>query len=102
MTNSLHESLDYEWSSFSDLSNEEVYEILCLRQNIFIVEQECWYQDADGKDQEALHLSVKNQGNLIGYLRLLKPGTSYPEPSLGRIIISENFRGAVLGKVIIN
>ena len=102
MTNSLHESLDYEWSSFSDLSNEEVYEILCLRQNIFIVEQECWYQDADGKHKEALHLSVKNQGNLIGYLRLLKPGTSYPEPSLGRIIISENFRGAGLGKVIIN
>ena len=88
MTNSLHESLDYEWSSFSDLSNEDVYEILCLRQNIFIVEQECWYQDADGKDKEALHLSVKNQGNLIGCQ------TSY----LNLARYSENLEGQDLGK----
>ena len=50
MTINKKNSLDYQWSNFSELSKELVYEILSRRHNIFIVEQECWYKDADGKD----------------------------------------------------
>ena len=92
MTINIESSLDYQWLNFSELSKELVYEILSLRQNIFIVEQECWYQDADGKDLEALHLTVKNNGSLVGYLRVLEPGTSYSEPSLGRILVRKDYR----------
>ena len=101
MTINIENSLDYQWSNFSELSKELVYEILSLRQNIFIVEQECWYQDADGKDLEALHLTVKNDDSLVGYLRVLEPGTSYSEPSLGRILVRKDYRGIGLGKEII-
>ena len=98
MTINIKNSLDYQWLNFSELSKELVYEILSLRQNIFIVEQECWYQDADGKDLEALHLTVKNNGSLVGYLRVLEPGTSYSEASLGRILVRKDYRGIGLGK----
>tara|TARA_B100002052_G_C15798321_1_gene559844 strand:- start:360 stop:824 length:465 start_codon:yes stop_codon:yes gene_type:complete len=98
----LEDSLDYRWSRFSELSKELVYEILSLRQNIFIVEQECWYQDADGKDLGALHLTVKNKDILVAYLRVLEPGASYSEPRLGRIVVKKDYRGIGLGKKIIN
>ena len=95
-------SFTWEWADFSQLSKVQIYNILSLRQEIFIVEQECWYQDADGKDSSAHHLSLSYEKKLIGYLRLLKPGAAYPEPSIGRIVIRQEYRSLGLGKVLIN
>ena len=91
------ENLSWEWKSFSDLKRDELYDILRFRQEIFVVEQKSWYLDADGLDQCSLHLLVLDKGTLIGYLRLTPPGEKYPEISIGRVSVHEDYRGKKLG-----
>lgn len=93
--------LTWSWNSYDDLSKEEIYEILSFRQSIFVVEQKSWYQDADGLDQECDHLIIKNKERLVGYLRLVPPGTLYDTPSLGRISIEKQSRGEGLGAKLV-
>ncbi|MGF7139452.1 GNAT family N-acetyltransferase [Roseimarinus sediminis] len=78
--------------SFSELSNAEIYEILKLRSEIFVVEQQCIYNDLDDLDQEALHLYCSENGDIIAYVRLLKPGTRFPVASIGRVLTKMNHR----------
>ena len=87
---------------FQDLSPQELYDVVQLRQNVFIIEQECFYEDLDGYDQQALHLLVYDKSVLAAYLRIFKPGIKYKEASLGRIIVSKTFRGTNVGKSLIN
>lgn len=87
------------WFSFSDLNPRDLYEILWLRQQVFIIEQACIYPDIDAKDPAAIHLTARDsKGMLIGCLRLLPPGISDKSPAIGRLAISKNFRGQAMGR----
>tara|TARA_B110000003_G_scaffold167106_1_gene167081 strand:+ start:4952 stop:5401 length:450 start_codon:yes stop_codon:yes gene_type:complete len=84
--------------SYDDLSKQELHQLMILRQNVFIVEQNCPYQDADKKDFNSHHLMGFDQNNqLIAYLRIVGPGASYKEVSLGRIVTDIDNRGTGLG-----
>lgn len=85
--------------SFEELSNKELYAILKLRAEVFVVEQNCAYQDLDGKDGGSYHLMGVNEENkLIAYSRLLSPKVSYKEISIGRVVTSPAFRKKGVGK----
>lgn len=77
---------------FKELNNEELYDILRLRCEIFVVEQNCPYQDCDLKDKEAYHLFIKNHHEIIAYLRILNKGASYDEISIGRVVVHKEYR----------
>ena len=84
---------------FEKLSNLELYNIIKLRQEVFIVEQDCVYLDNDGKDQGAWHLWAEDkQSNVIAYTRILAPKVSYAEASLSRIVIHQDYRGKGIGQ----
>jgi ElaA protein len=84
---------------FTDLSNEELYRILQLRNEVFIVEQKCAYQDLDDKDLQAYHLTAWRDDKLVAYTRLFEIGTSYSDAaSIGRVLTSPAFRKKNLGK----
>ena len=90
-----------ECKSFDQLTKEELYEILKLRQEIFIVEQNCPYLDADGKDIEAYHVILKEEEEILAYTRLLDKGISYDNyVSIGRVINKSSARGRGLGKQV--
>ena len=91
--------MDIEWrfKSFEDLTKLELHEMMILRQQVFIVEQNCPYQDADEKDKDSHHLLGYIKDILVAYLRLVKPGISYEEMSFGRIVITQSYRGIGLG-----
>ena len=82
---------------FSQLSTKELYEILQLRAKVFVVEQNCPYQDIDNKDLDSYHvMGYKNQ-KLITYTRIVNPSISYPEISIGRVVVCPENRGLKLG-----
>ena len=81
--------------SFDTLTSQELYEILALRSEIFIVEQNVPYQDLDGKDLDAIHIFAKDNGTVVAAIRILKPGVSYPEASFGRVVVKLSREKAV-------
>lgn len=84
---------------FTDLSNEELYRILQLRSEVFVVEQNCCYQDLDNKDLKAYHFCGWKEEQLVAYTRLLEKGISYPDAvSIGRVVTSPSVRGQNVGK----
>ena len=86
---------------FSELSTDEIYNILKLRSEVFVVEQNCVYQDIDDKDQKATHLFIEKNNEIIAYTRIFKKGDYYKEnPSIGRVVVSKKERGKELGKRI--
>jgi ElaA protein len=94
--------LTWQCSPFDELSNRALYAILKARQLVFVVEQNCPFLDADDVDQQCRHLmgwSVRDSVEILAaYARLVPPGVKYPEPSIGRVITSPEFRGQSLGK----
>lgn len=94
--------MEYKIRTFDELSNRELYSILRLRSEIFVVEQNCVYQDLDNKDLNAYHLMAIENGELIGYLRILNKGVSYKEASIGRVVVKKEYRRKKLGLEIIN
>jgi len=83
---------------FSELSLNELYDILALRTAVFVVEQNCVYQELDGKDSDSMHLlGYDESGELGAYLRIVAAGISYDELSLGRIVIAKTHRGKGIG-----
>jgi ElaA protein len=90
--------LHWKIQSFSSLSSEELYAILRLRMEVFVVEQNCPFQDCDNKDQDALHLAAWHGEQPLAYTRLLPPGLYYAEPSIGRVVTSPAYRGLQLGR----
>lgn len=78
--------------SYQDLSTEELYALLQLRSEVFVVEQDCVYQDIDGKDQKALHVLGFKNGNLIAYSRVFAPGDYFKEASIGRVVVKASER----------
>jgi ElaA protein len=86
---------------FRELSTEEIYNILKLRSEVFVVEQNCVYQDIDEKDKKATHLFIEKNNDIIAYTRIFKKGDYYEEnPSIGRVVVSKKERGKNLGKEI--
>jgi ElaA protein len=83
---------------FDDLTPKELYKILQLRNEVFIVEQNCPYQDCDNKDLLAWHLMGMQKDQLLAYSRLLAPGISYSESSIGRVVSSPSTRKTGMGK----
>jgi ElaA protein len=93
--------LNWTAKSFEELSNKELYDILALRSEVFIVEQTCAYQDIDGKDLKAIHLFASNENeNIMAYARLLPPGISYVYPSIGRVVTHSLIRRSGIGKLL--
>jgi ElaA protein len=88
-------------SSFGQLSKREMYDLLRLRQDIFVVEQQCAYPELDGLDEGAFHMRCFEDGKLLAYQRLLPPGLSYPESSIGRILVTPEGRGRQLGRELV-
>ncbi|MEH1007693.1 MULTISPECIES: GNAT family N-acetyltransferase [unclassified Winogradskyella] len=89
-------------SAFNELSIVELYDLLQLRSEVFVVEQDCVYQDIDGKDQKALHvLGYKNE-KLVAYTRIFKPGDYFKEASIGRVVVEQKERQYKYGYTIMN
>ena len=90
--------LTWVFKPFTELTLEELYSIMRLRQEVFIVEQNCPYLDADGKDLKSYHLLGYTENNLVAYSRIVKPGVSYDEVSIGRVVSSTQYRGLAYGR----
>ena len=89
--------------SFNDLTNTHLYDLIKLRQDVFIIEQNCIYQDLDGYDQKAFHFLIYDKNDLVAYSRIFPPDIKYKtETSIGRIIVSKIERGGNLGRKLIN
>jgi len=90
--------LTWTYKHFDELSAAELYAILQLRNDVFVVEQNCVYQDADCKDLQCWHLAGWNGTDLVVYCRLLPAGLSYSHPSIGRVLSNINFRKGGYGR----
>ncbi len=86
--------------AFAELNPFELYQILRLRSEVFVVEQNCIFLDADDLDSQSLHLQGRSDGELIAYVRILPPGLCYAEPSIGRVVTSPPSRGTGAGKAL--
>jgi ElaA protein len=89
--------LNWIYKYFDELTTTELYAILQLRNEVFVVEQNCVYNDVDGKDKKSFHLMAWQGDELAAYTRLVAPGVSFPEASIGRVITSPKYRGLGIG-----
>lgn len=89
--------LQWKIKAFEALSVHELYDLLRLRSEIFVVEQNCVYLDLDGKDKVALHLIGEYEGKTVAHARLFKPGISFDNASIGRVVVDENYRAKKWG-----
>lgn len=95
------EELRWQTCAFAELGVDALYAALQLRSEVFVVEQDCPYQDLDGLDQESIHMLCWRGDELLATQRCLPPGLSYPESSLGRIVVSPAARGLRLGRELV-
>ena len=84
--------IQWKIKPFNALLASEMYSLLQLRSQVFVVEQNCVYQDIDGKDYKALHLMGEYDGKIVAYCRLFKSGDYFQEASIGRVVIDANYR----------
>ena len=87
--------------NFSDFTPKELYRILKLRQDVFIIEQDCIYDDIDGLDLESEHLLLRIKDKIAAYCRIVPPHLKFGTPSIGRIVVHPGFRGKGYGKEIV-
>ena len=91
--------LHWNWRSFQELSNTELYDVLALRQTVFIDEQQCRFIDIDYRDQQCMHLLGMKDNKLAAYLRVLPKNLAYPNAvSFGRVVTAPFVRGTGAGK----
>ena len=93
-------NLEWKIKRFDALSVSELYKLLQLRSEVFVVEQNCVYQDIDGKDGKALHLIGEDNGEILAYARLFKPHDYFEEASIGRVVVKETSRSKKLGHIL--
>lgn len=106
-TGGIAPSVTWAWRRFDRLARDDIYDMLALRSEVFVVEQQCVFLDADGYDRHAWHLlgrvaaasapSRTRSAPLAAYLRCLDPGVKYQAPAIGRVIVAPAYRGAGLG-----
>ena len=87
--------------SFEEISTEELYQIIKARVDVFVVEQNCPYPDLDGYDQKAIHLWAEKNNCVLAYCRIFDKNIKYKETSIGRVLTTEEGRGKLLGKQLI-
>ena len=92
--------LTWQLKHFKELSGTELYNLMRVRQEVFIVEQTCPYLDADGKDIYCQHLTGYVDGEIAAYARIVPPHVSYNEPSIGRVITTAKYRTGGYGKLL--
>ncbi|MBL0055913.1 MAG: GNAT family N-acetyltransferase [Chitinophagaceae bacterium] len=92
--------LNWTLKKFDELTTAELYAILRLRNEVFVVEQNCPYQDADDRDQVSWHFCGWDGGTLVAYTRLIPPGLAYPEASIGRVVTSPAYRKTGAGRAL--
>ncbi|GGN99524.1 GNAT family N-acetyltransferase [Saccharibacillus kuerlensis] len=90
--------MQWHLKSFEQLTGEELYRILGERINVFVLEQACLYPEIDGKDLQSYHLYAEKDGEIAAYCRLLPPGVSYSQASIGRVLVKDSFRGQGLAQ----
>jgi ElaA protein len=93
--------LTFKIKPFKELSLQELYNVLKLRTEVFVVEQECVYQDMDNKDQKALHLLGFYNDELVAYSRLFNVGDYFENASIGRVIVAQAYRDRKWGHELI-
>lgn len=96
--NTKSNTLEWVIKEFNELNIYELYEILKLRNEIFIIEQKCIYQDIDEKDKDCFHIFSMKHSKVCSYLRVLRPFIRYKEVSIGRVLTSEKYRDNKLSK----
>lgn len=95
--------MTWQMVAFETLTLHELYDLMQLRQDVFVVEQNCVYLDADGYDQKARHLLGRaSDGKLVACLRLFAPGVKYTEASIGRVCTAQSVRGTGLGRELMH
>jgi ElaA protein len=96
---------EWQWSAFDAMRNDDLYAVLAARQEVFVLEQRCFYADIDGIDRVAHHLlgwqMRDGERHLAAYLRCVPPGVKYPEASLGRVLTSAAARGSGVGRLLL-
>ena len=80
--------MEYLVKNFSELTTTELYKILQLRSEVFVVEQDCVYQDLDFKDQKSLHILGVKKNSIVAYTRIFKPGDYFDNASIGRVVVA--------------
>lgn len=90
--------MNWKIKRFQELTKEELYEIIKTRNEVFVIEQQCFYQECDGKDKNAYHLFAEENSKMIAYLRILEKGASYDEISIGRVLVCKDYRKKGLAK----
>jgi ElaA protein len=90
----------FQTKTFAELTTLELYQILALRSEVFVVEQNCIYQDIDGKDIKAWHVLMQYEEELVGYVRLFQAGYYFDKASIGRVVLSPKHRGKQFGYVL--
>jgi ElaA protein len=93
-------AVKWTFKKFGELTPEELYAALQLRNEVFVVEQNCVFQDADDKDQGSWHLMGFENEKLVAYTRIVPPELIYKEPSIGRVVTSPSVRGSGIGKIL--
>lgn len=85
-------NLQFKIKRFNELSTQELYDVLQLRSEVFVVEQNCVYQDIDGKDAKAIHLIGTFEDEIVAYTRIFKPGDYFEQASIGRVVVKHKYR----------
>jgi ElaA protein len=98
--NDLFMNLSHCVKAFQELTVDELYEVLKLRSEVFVVEQNCVFLDMDDKDQKCYHVMLYQEDQLVGYSRLVPAGLSYSEMAIGRVITAPSVRGKGLGREV--
>ncbi|MEN9998984.1 MAG: hypothetical protein RI922_1974 [Bacteroidota bacterium] len=95
--------LDWQVKYYPELTTNEFHDIIALRLKAFVVEQNCSYLDLDGKDKKCYHLICRDGfGKVVATARILPPGISYPEVSIGRVVLDQAIRGNGIGHQLMN
>lgn len=87
--------------TFQELTIDELHDLMQLRSEVFVVEQDCVYQDIDGKDRKALHVIGQKEGKVVAYTRCFEPGYYFEEAAIGRVVVDQNYRKDGYGHDII-
>jgi ElaA protein len=97
--------IEWQWLDFERIPRSDLYEMLRQRQEVFLIEQQCFYSDLDGLDQDAHHLLgwqvIDGKRQLAAYLRCIAPGVKFPEMSLGRVLTAQAARGSGIGRKLV-
>jgi ElaA protein len=92
--------IDWHFAPFEKLTPQQVHDLYRLRIAVFVIEQNCPFQDVDGADPKCWHLLGHSNGELVAYCRLVPAGVKFDEPSIGRVITAQSVRGTGMGRVL--